>query len=238
MPREIVLDTETTGLDPESGHRLIEIACVELDELIPTGRSFHRYIDPEREIDPEAQRVHGITAALLAGKPKFGQPEVVEQFLEFVAGASLVAHNAAFDRGFVNAELERVGRAPLPDHRWVDTLMLAQKRFPGMYNSLDALCKRYRISLAEREKHGALVDARLLASVYLELSGGRERGFDLSVTNVRSTATAAPPCYGPRPRPLGLRSTVAERLLHAAFVREALGAAALWLPRLTECDNL
>jgi DNA polymerase-3 subunit epsilon len=231
MAREIVLDTETTGLDHEGGHRLVEIACVELDDLIPTGRSFHRYVDPERDIDFEAERVHGISLASLRGKPKFADVDVVEAFLEFVADATLVAHNAAFDRGFVNAELRRVGRTGLAESRWVDTLSLAQKRFPGMYNSLDALCRRFKISLAEREKHSALVDARLLASVYLELRGGRERGLDLATASTRQAAIASVQriAYGPRPRPLALRSTEAERAAHAAFVRKALTGEVLWL---------
>ena len=232
MAREIVVDTETTGLDPQGGHRLIEIACVELDDLIPTGRSFHRYIHPERDIDPDAERVHGISLAFLTGKPKFADAEVVEAFLEFVAGDALIAHNAAFDRNFVNAELERLGRAALPHTRWIDTLGMAQKRFPGMYNSLDALCKRFKISLSEREKHGALVDTKLLAGVYLELQGGRERGFDLSINGARSSTQAgiaASRDYGPRPRVLASRVTETEHLLHAAFIRDALKDAAVWL---------
>ncbi|MGH6956589.1 MAG: DNA polymerase III subunit epsilon [Caulobacteraceae bacterium] len=229
MAREIVLDTETTGLDPKSGHRLIEIACVEVEDFVPTGRSFHRYVDPEREIDADAERVHGISLAFLAGKPKFGDAEVVEEFLEFVADAKLVAHNAAFDRNFVNAELERLGRETLRETRWIDTLALAQKRFPGMYNSLDALCKRFKVSLAERDKHGALIDAKLLACVYLELKGGRERGLDLSAASRAAQASAAAAGYGPRPRPLPPASTDAERAAHAAFVRETLKEDALWL---------
>jgi DNA polymerase-3 subunit epsilon len=230
MSREIVLDTETTGLDPRVGHRMIEIACVELEDLIPTGRAFHRYIDPERDIEADAERVHGISIAFLAGKPKFADAEVVEAFLDFVADADLVAHNAAFDRRFVNAELERAGRPELHERRWIDTLGLAQARFPGMYNSLDALCKRFKISLAEREKHGALVDAKLLAGVYLELKGGRERGLDLShAVQPRQFGAAGPVGgYGPRPRPLAARSTDAERERHAAFIAEALKDGALW----------
>ncbi|HTX49859.1 MAG TPA: DNA polymerase III subunit epsilon [Caulobacteraceae bacterium] len=231
MAREIVLDTETTGLDPASGHRVIELACIELEDLIPTGRTFYRLIDPEREIDVDAERVHGISLASLRGKPKFSDIEVVEDFLEFVGDAALVAHNAAFDRNFVNAELERAGRGPLGASRWVDTLGLAQQRYPGMYNSLDALCRRFRISLAEREKHSALVDAKLLAGVYLELRGGRERGLDLGQAAVRRplaevTQAAA---HGPRPRPLPPRSTEAERAAHAAFVRRVLKHDAVWL---------
>jgi DNA polymerase-3 subunit epsilon len=231
MAREIVLDTETTGLDPFGGHRLIELACVELDDLIPTGRSFHRYIHPERDIDVEAERVHGLSLAFLRDKPKFGDAEVVEAFLDFVADATLIAHNAAFDRGFINAELERLGRAGFHENRWIDTLGLAQQRFPGMYNSLDALCKRFRISLVEREKHGALVDAKLLANVYLELKGGRERRLDLVVVGGRRTAAtvAASTSYGPRPRPLAPRSTTEEHAAHVAFIRDALKDAAVWL---------
>jgi DNA polymerase-3 subunit epsilon len=201
MAREIVLDTETTGLDPKSGHRVIEIACIEIEDLLPTGRNFHRYIDPEREIDPEAEKVHGISRASLHGRPKFHDAEICDAFLEFVADAPLIAHNAAFDRGFINHELERSGRRSLPEPRWICTYEMAKVRFPGMYNSLDALCKRFKISLAEREKHGALIDTRLLAN------GG----------------------YGARPRPLAARSTEAERAAHAAFIANTLKDKAVWL---------
>lgn len=230
MAREIVLDTETTGLDPRSGHRLVEIACVELEDFLPTGRSFHRYVHPEREIDPEAERVHGLSLAFLSDKPRFAEAEVCEALLAFIGEAAVVAHNAPFDRGFINHELERAGRSGLPEPRWVDTLPLAQKRFPGAHNSLDALCKRFKISLAEREKHGALIDAQLLAAVYLELNGGRERGLDLTVATIRAVAPAeGEPRYGSRPRPLAVRSTDAERDAHAAFVRDALTVKAVWL---------
>jgi DNA polymerase-3 subunit epsilon len=231
MAREIVLDTETTGLDHRTGHRMIEVACVELEDFLPTGRTFHRLIHPEREIDPDAERVHGISLASLEGKPRFNHPDVCDALLAFVGDAVVVAHNAAFDRGFVNNELGKAGRPVLPDVRWVDTLGLAQKRFPGMYNSLDALCKRFKISLADREKHGALIDAQLLAAVYLELRGGRERAFDLSplTTNTGSAASAGPVAHGPRVRPLAPRSTEAEREMHAAFVRSTLKEKAIWL---------
>ncbi|HUZ13175.1 MAG TPA: DNA polymerase III subunit epsilon [Caulobacteraceae bacterium] len=229
MAREIVLDTETTGLNFGNGHRLVEIACIELDDLVPTGRSFHRYVDPERDIDTEAERVHGLSAAFLAGKPRFAAPEVADALLDFVAGDPLVAHNAGFDRGFVNGELERAGRATLETARWIDTLALAQKRFPGMYNSLDALCKRFKISLSEREKHGAMVDARLLAGVYLELKGGRERALDLRLATERPAAAGAVrKGYGPRPRPLAPRAGDLERARHAAFIREALEGDVVW----------
>ena len=229
MAREIILDTETTGLDPRD-HRVIEIACVEIEDFIPTGRTFHRYVNPERLIEADAERVHGISNDFVASKPRFADSEICDAFLEFVDGAVIVAHNAAFDRGFVNAELGRAGRPVVPDSLWRCTYQLAQKRFPGMYNSLDALCKRYRISLAEREKHGALIDARLLASVYLELQGGRERALDFTV-QVGTTAapsTVQRPAYGPRPRPLAPLSTVEERIAHAAFVEKVLKNPQLW----------
>lgn len=228
--REIVLDTETTGLDPRTGHRLIEVACVELEDFLPTGRTFHRYVHPDRPIDPDAERVHGISLAFLADKPRFHEANVCDAFLDFVGDAILVAHNAGFDRGFVNAELERANRAIVAEGRWVDTLAMAQKRFPGMYNSLDALCKRYKISLAERDKHGALIDAQLLAAVYLELRGGKERGLDLAPKARASTIATmdGPRTYGPRPRTLAPRSTGAERAAHAAFIRRALKDKALW----------
>lgn len=231
MAREIVLDTETTGLDPRQGHRLIEIACLEIEDFIPTGRTFHCYVDPGREVEPEAEKVHGISTAMLVGKPKFGAPEVVDAFLDFIGDAPLVAHNAPFDRGFINHELGLINRVAPPDERWIDTLALAQKRFPGMYNSLDALCKRFKISLAEREKHGALIDVRLLAEVYLELQGGKERGLDLTPASSKAAAAAAASRaeYGPRPRPLASRSTDAERAIHADWIKSTLKDKAIWL---------
>jgi DNA polymerase-3 subunit epsilon len=230
MARAVVLDTETTGLDPHSGHRLIEVACVEIDDYIPTGRNFHRYIHPERDIDADAQRVHGISLESLKGKPKFNDPDVVDAFLEFVGDATIIAHNAPFDRGFINVELERLGREPLHERQWVDTLALAKKRFPGMYNSLDSLCKRFKISLADRQLHGALIDARLLAEVYLELQGGRERGLELSqAVAVTAVAIAAQAAYGARPRPLASRITDEERAAHEAFVSGVLKDKAIWL---------
>jgi DNA polymerase-3 subunit epsilon len=209
MAREIVLDTETTGLDPRSGHRLIEVGCIELEDLLPTGRTFHRYVHPERDIDPGAERVHGISLTFLADKPRFSEPDVCD--------------------GFINHELERSGREIVAEHRWIDTLALAQKRFPGMYNSLDALCKRFKISLVERDKHGALIDARLLAAVYMELKGGQARVLDLTLTAAEVAAGRLEPVsYGLRPRPLQPRSTEAERAAHALFVRKALKDKALW----------
>ena len=230
MAREIVLDTETTGFEPKQGHRMVEIACIELQDFLPTGRSFHVYIDPERDMPPEAEKVHGLSAAFLKGKPKFAHPEVAEAFLEFIGDAALIAHNAGFDRNFVNSELEKCGRAIIPEPRWIDTLAMAQKRFPGMYNSLDALCKRFNISLAEREKHGALIDTKLLASVYLELQGGRERRLELTPTRQKTpVAQATLTTYGPRPRPMAPRSTEAERARHLEWVRATLKDKAVWL---------
>lgn len=226
MAREIVLDTETTGIGP--GHRVIELACIEVEDLTPTGHHLHTLIDPERDIDPDAQKVHGIGREQLRGKPRFADAAVVDRFLDYIGDARLVAHNAQFDRGFLNMELERCGRPPLPESRWTCTFQLAQKRFPGMYNSLDALCKRYRISLAERTLHGALIDTRLLAMVYLELQGGKERALDFSVGG----ASAGPLTvggYGPRPRPLAPRSTNAERERHAAWIAATLKDQAIWV---------
>jgi DNA polymerase-3 subunit epsilon len=230
MAREIVLDTETTGFEPKQGHRLVEIACVEVVDFLPTGNHFHCYIDPERDMPPEAEKVHGLSAAFLKGKPKFGHPEVCDAFLAFIGDSPLIAHNAQFDRNFIDHELEKVGR-PRPDAgRWIDTLAMAQKRFPGMYNSLDALCKRFNISLAEREKHGALIDTKLLAAVYLELNGGRERRLELTPSQLRTAvALAKQTAYGARPRPLGPRSTDEERATHLDWVRANLKDQAVWL---------
>ena len=229
MAREIVLDTETTGLDPRQGHRLIEVAAVELSDLMPTGRHFHCYINPERDIDPDAERIHGLSRAFLSDKPVFAEAHVAEALLSFIDDAPIVAHNAAFDRGFLNHELDRAGLPALPDSRWIDSLAIAQKTFPGAYNSLDALCKRFKISLAERAKHGALVDAQLLAAVYLELRGGREARLDLTQTISSHDAQAvARVSHGPRPRPLVPRLTEAERAAHALFIANELKGKSLW----------
>jgi DNA polymerase-3 subunit epsilon len=231
MAREIILDVETTGLSPSSGHRIIELACVELEDFIPTGATFHKRIHPDRDIDPDAERVHGISLASLEGSPRFHHPEIVEEFLDFVADSMLIAHNASFDRGFINHELSLCARPLIETPRWIDTLALAKTKFPGMYNSLDALCKRFRISLAEREKHGALIDCRLLAQVYLELSGGKERALDLGPARAKAVVSmaAAATAYGARPRPLPPRLTETERAAHEAFIIQALSEEAVWL---------
>ncbi|BAK82433.1 DNA polymerase III subunit epsilon [Komagataeibacter medellinensis] len=179
MKRTILFDTETTGLDPLKGDRVIEIAALELVGDLPTGRNFHVLIDPERDVPEEASRVHGFTRADLEGKPKFA--EVAAGFLEFVGNDPLIAHNARFDFGFLNAELARAKQPVLDMGRMVDTLDMARERFPGMPNSLDALCRRFSIDLSERTTHNALLDCKLLAAVYLELTGGRQRGLSLAV---------------------------------------------------------
>jgi DNA polymerase-3 subunit epsilon len=181
----------------------------------------------------DAERVHGLSAAFLRGKPRFEAPEVVDAFLEFVGESPIIAHNAGFDRGFLNWELANCGRPELPERRWIDTLALAKQRFPGMHNSLDALCKRFRISLSEREKHGALIDAKLLAAVYLELKGGRERRLDLATGargESRKPELAPRSAYGPRARPLDSRASEAERAAHAVFIRDKVKDASLWAP--------
>ncbi len=176
--RSILFDTETTGLDPQSGDRVIEVACLELVRELPTGRVFHALIDPDRDIPADATRVHGITRADLAGKPRFA--DIADSLLDFIQDAPLVAHNAPFDFGFLDAEFARLGLPPLARERMIDTLALAKARFPGLPNSLDALCRRFAIDLSERTSHNALLDCRLLAEVYVELTGGRQRGLMLA----------------------------------------------------------
>ena len=226
--REIVLDTETTGFDPKTGDRLIEIGCIEIQDLLPTGRTFHRLVNPERLIPPEATKVHGITDDQLVGKPKFF--DIIPDFLEFIGDAPLIAHNANFDRNFIDFEFNRMAVKPPAQERWIDTLQLAQTRFPGMPNSLDALCKRFKISLVDRTLHGALIDSRLLAEVYLELRGGKERALDL--TAVKSTqatgSVTGKVAYGARPRPLQPRSTLEEQATHLAFLKSTLKDHGLW----------
>jgi DNA polymerase-3 subunit epsilon len=228
MALEIVLDTETTGIDHRKGHRLIEIGCIEIEDLLPTGRTFHHYIDPEREIEADAIRVHGISNEMVRGKPKFAH--IVDDMLDFIGDRKIIAHNAAFDRGFINMELEKHGRVVTPDDQWIDTLEIARHKFPGMANSLDALCRRFNISLAERDLHGALIDARLLASVYLELLGGKERALDLEVAVVKTVegVIANVQDYGPRPRALMSRITAAEAEAHDAFIKKYLKDKSLW----------
>jgi DNA polymerase III subunit epsilon len=222
--REIVLDTETTGLDPFSGHRVVEIGCVEIVNCIPTSATFHAYLNPERDMPPEAEAVHGLSADFLADKPKFA--EIADDFLLFVGEAKLIIHNAGFDLAFLNAELDRAARPPLHRDRVVDTLTLARRRHPGSPNRLDDLCVRYAIDNSRRTKHGALLDAELLAEVYAELIGGRQARFSLEQerTIVRAAiATAAKE----RPALLAPRLTADETAAHHALIA-TLGTDAIW----------
>lgn len=224
--REIVLDTETTGLDPRSGDRIVEIGGVELVNHLPTGRTFHRYLDPERDVPPDAVAVHGLTREFLAGKPRFAT--VAADLVAFLGDARLVIHNAGFDMGFLNAELAAVGLTAVPPARALDTLDLARRRFPGASNTLDALCRRFGVDNSGRGNHGALLDAELLAEVYLELIGGRQPDLALAVVVCPETdASAAAWMPTRRPRPLAARLTEAEAAAHAALVAE-LGPKALW----------
>ncbi len=224
MTRSILFDTETTGLDPLLGDRVIEVAAIELFRDLPTGQRFHCLVDPERDVPEEASRVHGLTRADLAGKPRFA--DVADEFLAFIGDDPLIAHNAGFDFGFIDAELARIGRPALGRHRMVDTLAMAKQRFPGLPNSLDALCRRFAIDLSERTTHNALLDCRLLAEVYLELTGGRQRGLSLPEDEQRPPVVSYQPVRARTPRPVV--ASPAELAAHAAFlagVRESLWLA-------------
>lgn len=223
--REIVFDTETTGLDPLKGDRIVEIGCVEIYNTIPTGQTFHVYLDPERDMPEEAFRVHGLSSEFLTGKPLFST--IVDDFLSFIGDANLVAHNAEFDMRFINAELARVGRARIAPERVVDTLILARRKHPGASNSLDALCARYGVDTSRRTKHGALLDSELLAEVYAELMGGRQAALVLTESIV-TTAEAIVREIGQRAAPLAPALTADEAQAHHAFVAR-LGEKAIWL---------
>ncbi len=224
--REIVLDTETTGLDPLQGHRLVEIGAVELFNHIPTGKTYHTYINPERDVPREAEAVHGLSGAFLEDKPVFSK--IADELLEFIGDTVLIIHNASFDIGFLNAELAFIKRPPILYERIIDTLALAKKRHPMGPNSLDALCKRYGIDIAKRTKHGALLDSELLAGVYLELIGGRQITLTLPKTdNVRHLQSSNVQTPTKRSSPLPERLTAEELARHEALVK-SLGASALW----------
>lgn len=228
MLREIVLDTETTGLDPLRGDRLIEIGCVELVNRIPTGREFHCYVNPEREVPRDAEAVHGLSTAFLLDKPLFAA--VADELLEFLGEDVLVIHNASFDIGFLNAELGKVGRRQIAMGRVVDTLALARRRHPAGPNSLDALCKRYGVDNSNRVKHGALLDSLLLASVYVELLGERQASLGLVAAadaTVSVGGLAGLPALA-RPRPLPPRLSPEAEAAHRAYVA-TLGPKPLWL---------
>lgn len=227
--REIVLDTETTGLNPfdTPAHRIVEIGAVELWNQVPTGNTFHQYINPERDMPAEAFAVHGIGEAFLADKPLFA--DIARAFLDFIVDAKLVIHNASFDMRFLNAELQWAGLPTLPDAQAIDTLMIARRRFPGSPASLDALCRRFGIDNTNRTLHGALLDSEILADVYLELTGGRQPDFALASTGAQTRTGAVETNWRPRPRPTPLpsRLTEAERAAHESFV-EDLGDGAIW----------
>ena len=222
--REVVIDTETTGLDPQDGHRIVEIACLELLHHVPTGRRLHRYVNPERDIPADAMMVHGLDAEFLAGHPPFAA--IAHEVTEFIAGDRLVIHNAEFDLAFLNAELARVERGPLAGP-FVDTLAVARRRFPGAANSLDALCRRFAIDLSARDKHGAEIDCSLLAEVYIELLGGRQPGLDFVVSTIAAVdamgALEGRPPRPPRPHRASLEELAAHQAMLAAI------KAPLWL---------
>ena len=226
MLREIVFDTETTGLDAAKGDRLIELGCVEIVNRIPTGREFHRYINPERDVHPEAVAIHGLTLDFLKDKPFF--KDVADEFLDFIGDAPLVAHNGSFDLGFVNSELERLPRPLIMANRIVDTLQLARRRHPAGPNSLDALCKRYGIDLSQRTKHGALLDSMLLAGVYVELLGERQANLGFNGHSATAVARGRKVMAAQRPAPLPARLTEAEEIAHREFVK-TLGANPIWV---------
>lgn len=200
MKRSILFDTETTGLDPATGDRIIEIAALELIDDLPTGANFHVLINPERDVPAEASRVHGFTLADLEDKPKFA--EIAEDFLNFIGESALIAHNAPFDFGFVSAELKSCGKPPLDRARMIDTLQIAKKRYPGLPNSLDALCRRHNIDLSARTTHNALLDCKLLAEVYLELMGGRQRGLSLAISGSSGGVATYHAVHNRHPRPM------------------------------------
>jgi DNA polymerase III subunit epsilon len=226
--REVVFDTETTGLDPRSGDRVVEVGCIELVNLLPTGREFQIYINPGRPVSEATVRITGITNETLRDKKRFEHPDVVDALMAFLGDDPIVAHNAEFDRGFLNYELELLGRPPLPKERFIDTLVLAREHRPGSPASLDAVCKRFNISIQDRVLHGALLDAQLLARAYLELRGGRERAFDFANANGASAQAQATLTPRPqRPKPLGPLVTADEIAAHAAFVG-GLGENAIW----------
>ncbi len=226
MKREIVLDTETTGLDPATGHRIVEIGCVELMGGVRTGKEFHTYLNPERDMPEEAERVHGISAKFLADKPVFA--EKVDDFLEFLQDSPLVIHNAGFDMRFINAELAKLGFGPIPMERAVDTVLIARKKFPGSPASLDALCKRFNIDLSGRDKHGALLDAQLLADVYLELLGGRQAMMlleeEVEAVSLKVAATSrvqrAPREFAIPEEELAAHGAMVEKLRNALWASE------------------
>lgn len=236
--REIVLDTETTGMDPARGDKMVEIGCVELFNHVPTGQTWHHYIDPEREIDPGAIAVHGITNEMVKGKPTFG--ELAGSFLDFIGDSTLIIHNAEFDLKFLNAELKPYGFGPVQlKNNIIDTLLVARKKFPGSPASLDALCRRFNIDLSERDMHGALLDSELLARVYLELLGGRQHGLGFAGGAQVEDHTTGPVVVSRNQKPLRparpRRENAAELAQHAAMVETLKNP--LWNEKSDEDDD-
>jgi DNA polymerase-3 subunit epsilon len=225
--REIVLDTETTGLDPADGHRIIELCCIELIGHVPTGKTFHTLIQPERDVPEEVVRVHGISSDQLIGAPVFAA--IADNFLSFIGDSPFVIHNAEFDLRFLNAELARLDKPPFPSSRGIDTIQLAKRRFPGARYSLDELCRRFNIDLSGRTKHGAMIDSQLLAQVYLELIGGRQTRLHLAPGDETSLRLETAVTARPRPVPLPERISEEERQAHARFIAKELGGEAVWL---------
>lgn len=227
--REIVLDTETTGFEPNEGDRIVEIGAVELFNHLPTGRTYHQYINPKRNMPEAAFNVHGLSEEFLSDKPVF--KDIVQDFIDFIKNSKLVIHNASFDMKFLNAELGWVNRPALPMHQAIDTLAIARRKFPGSPASLDALCRRFGIDNSSRTLHGALLDSEILAEVYLELVGGRQPDLVLSGPEVKTTKNGAPSADWrptPRPKPLASRLSETEKAAHETFIA-ALGTEALWL---------
>jgi len=216
--REIVLDTETTGLDSRGGDRLVEIGCVELDNYVPTGRTYHQYVNPERDMPDEAFAVHGLSESFLSKYPTFS--EIAGGFLDFIGNADLVIHNASFDLGFINAELARLGQPTLDMARAIDTVQIARSKYPGAQASLDSLCRRFEIDLSARTKHGALLDAELLADVYFELVGGQQPGFELAAELESAVARGNPANNAPARPPRPHDTSKAERAAHQDFLKK------------------
>ena len=212
--REVVLDTETTGLDPRSGHRIVEIGCVELINHMATGKHFHKYLNPERDIPEQASVIHGLTEEFLSSQPVFA--DIAEEFEAFIGDSTLVIHNAEFDLGFINAEREKISQPPIASNLAIDTVSLARRKFPGAQANLDALCRRFKIDNSDRSLHGALKDARLLAEVYLELIGGRQQNLGLSAEERKIVEAAEKNRRPPRPH----APTDAEQLAHAQFIEK------------------
>jgi DNA polymerase-3 subunit epsilon len=225
--REIAFDTETTGLNPDDGERIVELGCIEMMNYLPTGKEFQVYINPERPLSEASIRITGLTDEKLRDCPKFGDPKVVDALLEFFGDSQIVAHNAEFDRGFLNAELKRLNRPTLPKERFIDSLVLAREHRPGSPASLDAVCKRFNISIEDRVLHGALLDAKLLSMAYLELRGGRETKFDFAPDTAGADGQAIKP-QRQRPTPLTRKIADSEVEAHRAFI-EKLGENAIWL---------